>query len=269
MLQEAAVLLVDGQSLILGCSSLPMPRQPKLTLSTLLSHIHHPVRYIFFHSSLCDNDFNSLILLTAGYGTATYMSPSATQVAGKVGLQTNNVKSPSSNSQYSSYSSNHPMTEASSPRHRSSGLQANALPNAMHTQILTGAAVFPSGSMSSHMGGVVGSTSGYNSISSSYQVAQYGDESPPLESMSPYYAGGSGDISSLNMPLQHQLVGQQYQMLGIQQPLGGALGTVGHQSLGSYHGHHHHHHSSASRSHSQQDSPMTGVQMQQSPVPSS
>lgn len=207
------------------------------------------------------------------------MSPSTTQVsvAGKVGLQTNNVKSPSSNSQYSSYSSNHPMAEASSPRHRSSGLQQNILPNAMHTQMLSGAAVFPTGnsqflsggSLSSHMGG---SQSGYNSISSSYQVAQYGEESPPPESMSPYYQSGSGDMSLQHHQLVGHSMGQQYQMLGIQQPLGGiggALGPVGHQSLGSYHGHHHHHHSGASRSHSQQDSPMTGVQMQQSPVPSS
>lgn len=193
-------------------------------------------------------------VFTAGYGTATYMSPSTTQVAGKVGLHTNNVKSPASNTHYPQYS-NHTMAEAASPRQR----------NAPQTQMMTGPGLFPSANaqygLTPQMGGA-GSQSAYNSLNSSYP-AQYGDESPQPESMSPYYQGGSGDM---NLPHQmgHSL-GQPYQMLGVQPAL---MGAAGHQSLGSYHGHHHHHSGAAGRSRSQQDSPMTGVQMQQSPVPS-
>ncbi|XP_039249502.2 uncharacterized protein LOC120327151 isoform X1 [Styela clava] len=226
----------------------------------------------------------------AGYGTATYMSPSTTQVAGKVGLSTN-VKSPSSSG--GGFSSIHPMTESASPRHtnRGSSLQqqqtliTNAAPilDAIPHQLLT-TGVFPPGQQYS-TGGVLGPLGGithqpgFGGINPpSFAVNQYGGDSPPPESMSPYYQGGSGDMPPLGVALQQHPSLPPYQMLGMQASglamgyvgqgtgmMGANLGGVGHPPMGPYHSHH----SSTSRSHSQQDSPMTGVQMQQSPVPSS
>lgn len=232
--------------------------------------------------------------MAAGYGTATYMSPSTTQIAGKVGLQTI-IKSPVTNVTYTNsgnFPANHQMQqqsmiESTSPRHQRSGnmqtvvgspgqipltlvqhpLLAGTVPRGM---VLPYSAA-SGGVLAPHMG-----TLQHQAAYDPYHLNQYGGaESPPPENMSPLYQVGSGDMQPLNMQLSHQIGPSMQQphypmlqgpglAMGFVAPNMGLVPNISHQSMTSYHNH-----AGTNRSHSQQDSPMTGVQMQQSPVPSS